>query len=299
MGVLGNSVGLGVHQLEDIGGSATTAILYVDSHGAAEILNGLDSGVGHLKRWQDVRVSHGHGVSLSTDKATPDLGLAAGRRPWTHASAAEGSLTRVRLTYDWSTPPENVEGYGVHATVERGLAASLACFTHLRDSPEPPGVVTAGLSCKGWVMAEGNQLLLWRALHERARDAYDAAAASCSKPQNETPAGVWTAAEVMEHVQSEHSTEEGRSTDDLVQLQMLTLDLSVHSWDLTRSQGADAPLDDELCRQLHDAFALYTDLMARDGAFAPPVPVGAHASPVARLVALCGRDPEWGPSADA
>ena len=217
----------------------------------------------------------------------------------TSAHAAEGSLTRVRLTYDWSTPPENVEGYGVHATVERGLAASLACFTHLRDSPEPPGVVTAGLSCKGWVMAEGNQLLLWRALHERARDAYDAAAASCSKPQNETPAGVWTAAEVMEHVQSEHSTEEGRSTDDLVQLQMLTLDLSVHSWDLTRSQGADAPLDDELCRQLHDAFALYTDLMARDGAFAPPVPVGAHASPVARLVALCGRDPEWGPSADA
>ena len=88
MGVLGNSVGLGVHQLEDIGGSATTAILYVDSHGAAEILNGLDSGVGHLKRWQDVRVSHGHGVSLSTDKATPDLGLAAGRRPGTHASAA-------------------------------------------------------------------------------------------------------------------------------------------------------------------------------------------------------------------
>ena len=88
MGVLGNSVGLGVHELEYIGGSATTAILYVDSHGAAEILNGLDSGVGHLKRWQDVRVSHGHGVSLSTDKATPDLGLAAGRRPGTHASAA-------------------------------------------------------------------------------------------------------------------------------------------------------------------------------------------------------------------
>lgn len=88
MGVLGNSVGLGVHELEYIGGSATTAILYVDSHGAAEILNGLDSGVGHLKRWQDVRVSHGHGVSLSTDKATPDLGLAAGRRPGTHASGS-------------------------------------------------------------------------------------------------------------------------------------------------------------------------------------------------------------------
>lgn len=101
MGVLGNSVGLGVHELEYIGGSATTAILYVDSHGAAEILNGLDSGVGHLKRWQDVRVSHGHGVSLSTDKATPDLGLAAGRRPGTHASAAVGEGPRRLDTIPW------------------------------------------------------------------------------------------------------------------------------------------------------------------------------------------------------
>src|SRR5690606_32939133 len=133
------------------------------------------------------------------------------------ASAAEGSVTRLRPTYDRTTPPEDVDGYRASPTAPRGLAASLAAITHVRHPPGPPGVVTAGLSCKGWVMAEGNQLLLWRALHERARDAYDAAAASCSKPQNETPAGVWTAAEVMEHVQSEHSTEEGRSTDDLVQ----------------------------------------------------------------------------------
>ncbi len=133
----------------------------------------------------------------------------------------------------------------------------------------------------------------WRDLHARAAAAYREAVASLADHEAATPAGAWRAGDVVAHVEEEHRGDDGSTVTDLGTLQMHTLDLAVHAWDLARSQGQDARLDDDLCLELQAAFAPYVHLMAADGAFAPPVDVPHGASHVQRLVALCGRDPSW------
>lgn len=137
----------------------------------------------------------------------------------------------------------------------------------------------------------------WRELHGRAAAAFRAGAEEVVDPDVATPAGHWSAADVIAHVRAEHGPDNAASIDQVEALQMLTLDLAVHSWDLGRSQGSTAELDDELCLALHAAFEPYTDLMAQEDAFAPPLPTPPDASPTTRLVALTGRDPDWSPPA--
>lgn len=132
----------------------------------------------------------------------------------------------------------------------------------------------------------------WRARHRRAAAAFERAAAAVTDPAAPTPAGAWTAAEVIEHVRAGEDASDDHSTEqELIALQMRTLDLAVHSWDLAASQGIDPEIDDELCRALHERFAPFTRLMAQDDAFAPPLPVSDDATALERLIALCGRDP--------
>ncbi|QNN82124.1 hypothetical protein H3H54_13275 [Brachybacterium sp. Z12] len=133
----------------------------------------------------------------------------------------------------------------------------------------------------------------WRRHHAAARAHYDAVARSVTDADAPTPSGTWTAAEVLAHVSEGHDAADGEMVDHLVQLQMLTLDLAVHTWDLSRSQGLEPATDENLHRALHAAFAPHTALMAQEDAFAPPVPVGPGAAPLERLVGLCGRDPAW------
>lgn len=78
-------------------------------------------------------------------------------------------------------------------------------------------------------------------------------------------------------------------------LPMLTRDVLVHAWDLSRAAGVPADLDAGLCRAAHDAAAGHLDRLASSGMFGPPVPLAdpATVDPVDALVALSGRDPGW------
>ncbi|MFE0462008.1 TIGR03086 family metal-binding protein [Kitasatospora sp. NPDC058965] len=78
----------------------------------------------------------------------------------------------------------------------------------------------------------------------------------------------------------------------------LTVDLTVHTWDLARATGQDARLAPELV-----AFALhevtpYADQLSDTGYFDPPVPAAADADPQTRLLALLGRRTDNQPRID-
>ncbi|MFD5317464.1 TIGR03086 family metal-binding protein [Streptomyces sp. NPDC127098] len=74
-------------------------------------------------------------------------------------------------------------------------------------------------------------------------------------------------------------------------LRQMTLDLTVHAWDLSRGIGADDRLDDELVGTEYD----YVEPRIGDwqgfGVFDPPVPVADSAGTQDQLVALLGRRP--------
>lgn len=71
----------------------------------------------------------------------------------------------------------------------------------------------------------------------------------------------------------------------------MTLDLTVHAWDLARGIGAADRLDEELATALYERFAPQAEQWQGAGVFAPPVPVPAGAPPQDRLVAVLGRQP--------
>jgi uncharacterized protein (TIGR03086 family) len=72
-------------------------------------------------------------------------------------------------------------------------------------------------------------------------------------------------------------------------LWQLTVDLTVHAWDLARGIGADDQLDHELVRRIHAETEKDTDSLAGSGLFDPPVHVPAHADLQARMLGLFGR----------
>lgn len=75
----------------------------------------------------------------------------------------------------------------------------------------------------------------------------------------------------------------------------MTMDLTVHAWDLARAIGAPADVDEELAESLLAEFRPQLDAMGSGGVpgiFAPPVRVEAGAGPRRRLLALTGRDPD-------
>ena len=72
-------------------------------------------------------------------------------------------------------------------------------------------------------------------------------------------------------------------------LWQLTVDLTVHAWDLARGIGADEQLDHELVRRIHAETEKDTETLAKSGLFDPPVHVPAHADLQARMLGLFGR----------
>ncbi|WP_052852749.1 TIGR03086 family metal-binding protein [Streptomyces avicenniae] len=74
-------------------------------------------------------------------------------------------------------------------------------------------------------------------------------------------------------------------------LRQMTLDLTVHAWDLARGIGADDRLDPGLVALVHDHAAGLVPQWQGVGVFAPPVPVAADAPLQDRLVGLMGRTP--------
>jgi uncharacterized protein (TIGR03086 family) len=71
--------------------------------------------------------------------------------------------------------------------------------------------------------------------------------------------------------------------------QEMTLDLTVHAWDLARGIQTDERLDGELVSDVLAFIEPQVEQLAGTGMFAPPVAVGDDADPQTRLLALLGR----------
>ncbi|MGH3812317.1 MAG: TIGR03086 family metal-binding protein [Pseudonocardiaceae bacterium] len=69
----------------------------------------------------------------------------------------------------------------------------------------------------------------------------------------------------------------------------MTMDLTVHAWDLARGIGADERLDEELVRDVLGFIEPRVGGWVGTGLFAPPVAVGEEADAQTRLLALLGR----------
>jgi uncharacterized protein (TIGR03086 family) len=73
--------------------------------------------------------------------------------------------------------------------------------------------------------------------------------------------------------------------------QEMTLDLTVHAWDVARGIQAPERLDEELVGHVLAFIAPHVEQLAGTGLFAPPAVVGDDADAQTRLVALLGRHP--------
>lgn len=69
----------------------------------------------------------------------------------------------------------------------------------------------------------------------------------------------------------------------------MTVDATVHAWDLARAIGADERLDPELVRRIHTQREKDPHAFVESGLFRPPVQVAAHADLQARMLGLMGR----------
>ena len=75
---------------------------------------------------------------------------------------------------------------------------------------------------------------------------------------------------------------------------MLTSDVLVHTWDLSRSIGAAVVLDPELCQVALEGARRSEEARLASGMFGAPFEVPETSDAQTRLVALMGRDPSWG-----
>ncbi len=69
----------------------------------------------------------------------------------------------------------------------------------------------------------------------------------------------------------------------------MTVDATVHAWDLARAIGADERLDQELVRRVYAATEKDAATIAASGMFDPPVKVATNADLQTRMLALFGR----------
>ena len=74
---------------------------------------------------------------------------------------------------------------------------------------------------------------------------------------------------------------------------MLTVDVLVHTWDLSKAIGEPISLDPELARWALDVSARHEGELNASGLYRPPVATSSEADVTSRLVALLGRDPSW------
>jgi uncharacterized protein (TIGR03086 family) len=69
----------------------------------------------------------------------------------------------------------------------------------------------------------------------------------------------------------------------------MTVDATVHAWDLARGIGADERLDQELVRRIHHEVEKDAGTLSASGQFDPPVHVPTHADLQARMLGIFGR----------
>jgi uncharacterized protein (TIGR03086 family) len=74
---------------------------------------------------------------------------------------------------------------------------------------------------------------------------------------------------------------------------IVTTDVLIHSWDLTRAVGVNVPLDPGLCQSGYDRALVNQTLLEESGALRVPVAVPDDAPVQDRLLGLFGRNPDW------
>lgn len=78
-------------------------------------------------------------------------------------------------------------------------------------------------------------------------------------------------------------------------LGVLTTDVLVHTWDLSKAIGSQASVDSRLCQIGLDRAMANREQLHSSGWFGPPVEVAEDASVQDRLLGMMGRDPAWSP----
>ncbi|HEV3366351.1 MAG TPA: maleylpyruvate isomerase family mycothiol-dependent enzyme [Acidimicrobiales bacterium] len=76
-------------------------------------------------------------------------------------------------------------------------------------------------------------------------------------------------------------------------LQLLSLDVLVHTWDLARAVGAEDRLEPELCVLFLGQLPTDPAALVASGMYGPPRKAPAHGDAQSVLLARLGRDPEW------
>jgi uncharacterized protein (TIGR03086 family) len=74
-----------------------------------------------------------------------------------------------------------------------------------------------------------------------------------------------------------------------------TTDVLMHTWDLARAGGLDDGLDPAECETVLAGMLPMDEVLRNSGHYGPKQPVADDASPVLRLMAFVGRDPQWTP----
>jgi uncharacterized protein (TIGR03086 family) len=74
---------------------------------------------------------------------------------------------------------------------------------------------------------------------------------------------------------------------------IVTTDVLIHSWDLSRAVGGAVALDPELCQSGYDRALANRSLLEETGALGATIAVPDDAPVQDRLLGLFGRNPDW------
>jgi uncharacterized protein (TIGR03086 family) len=78
---------------------------------------------------------------------------------------------------------------------------------------------------------------------------------------------------------------------------VLTTDVLVHTWDLSKATGVAVTLDARLSQIGLDRAVANKEKFEGSDMFGPPLPISDGAAVQDRLLAFFGRDPDWAPPA--
>jgi uncharacterized protein (TIGR03086 family) len=78
-------------------------------------------------------------------------------------------------------------------------------------------------------------------------------------------------------------------------LGVLTTEVLIHTWDLSKATGGEVDLDGDLCEVGLERAEANRDKLAASDLFGPPIAVAKDASVHDRLLGVFGRDPSWTP----